>query len=435
MSDVKKDGAELTRIARAGLGVALLGVAVIGVWLVLAPLSGAVIAPGFVKVDMNRKVVQHQEGGIVKEILVRDGERVREGQTLLVIGDVRLDATLDLLRTQHDGERAKVARLEAERAVLPAVKFPAELAARSSEAKVAELLQRETALFRARREALDSQIAVLRKQIRQTEDEVKALAGQIAAEERALQSQKEELAVNERLAQQGFVQKTRLMSLERAVAEYEARWEEHRAELAKTRQRASELELRVLAQRNNYVQSATDELKEASTRLFDLEERLRPSKDASDRQRIASPIAGVVVGLRFFNPGAVVAPREVLMEIVPEDKTLIVEARIRPEDINHVRAGSAAEVRLTAYQTRTTPLVAGSVNYVSADRMVDTQSGAPYYVVRVDVSAGALAEAGNLRMQAGMPAEVYIRTDSRTAFDYMIAPVTAYLRRGMREPL
>lgn len=435
MNAPRNDGSELTGIARAGLGVMLLGMLLIGTWLVLAPLSGAVIAPGFVKVDMNRKVVQHQEGGIVKEVLVRDGERVREGQTLLVIGDVRLDATLDLLRTQHDGERAKAARLEAERAVLPAVKFPPELAARRDEPKVAELLQRETALFRARREALDSQIAVLRQQIRQTEQEAKALAGQIAAEERALQSQKEELTVNQQLAKQGFVQKTRLMSLERAVAEYEARWEEHRAELAKTRQRASELELRVLAQRNNYVQSATDELKEASTRLFDLEERLRPSKDASERQRIAAPIAGEVVGLRVFNPGAVIAPREVLMEIVPADKTLIVEARIRPEDINHVRAGSPAEVRLTAYQTRTTPLVAGNVNYVSADRLVDTQSGAPYYTVHVDVSAGALAEAGNLRMQAGMPAEVYIRTDSRTAFDYIVAPVMSYLRRGMREPL
>jgi len=191
----------------------------------------------------------------------------------------------------------------------------------------------------------------------------------------------------------------------------------------------------VLAQRNGYVQSATDELKEASTRLFDLEERLRPSKDASDRQRISSPIAGEVVGMRVFSPGSVIGPREVLMEIVPEDKTLIVEARIRPEDINHVRAGSPAEVRLTAYKTRTTPLVEGSVHYGAADRMVDPQTGAPYYVVHVDVSADALVDAGNLRMQAGMPAEVYIRTDSRTAFDYILAPVTSYLRRGMREPL
>ncbi|MEO8717314.1 MAG: HlyD family type I secretion periplasmic adaptor subunit [Burkholderiales bacterium] len=435
MSAARPETGELTRIARSGLAVVLLGLLALGVWLVLAPLSGAIIAPGFVKVDMNRKVVQHQEGGIIKQVLVRDGEHVRQGQVLVVIDDVRLDATLDLLRTQHDGERAKAARLEAERAFLPAVTFPPELAARRSEPKVAELLQRETALFRARREALDSQVAVLRKHIRHTVDEAQALAGQIAAEERALKSQKEELAVNQQLFKQGFVQKTRLMSLERAVADYEARWEEHRAELAKTRQRSSEVELRVLAQRNAYVQSATDELKEISTRLFDLEERLRPSKDASDRQRIAAPIAGEVVGLLGFAPGAVVGPREVLMEIVPEDKNLIVEARIRPEDINHVRAGFPAEVRLTAYQTRTTPLVAGSGHYVAAGRMVDTQSGAPYYVVQVDVTAGALAAAGNLRMQAGMPAEVYIRTDSRTAFDYLFAPVTAYLRRGMREPM
>jgi HlyD family type I secretion membrane fusion protein len=435
VSAARSEAGELTRIARGGVAVIALGLLVLGVWVVQAPLSGAIIAPGFVKVDMNRKVVQHQEGGIIKQVLVRDGEHVRQGQVLVVIDDVRLDATLDLLRTQHDGERAKAARLEAERAFLPDVSFPPELATRRGEPKVAELLQRETALFRARREALDSQIAVLRKQIRHTVDEAQALAGQIAAEERALKSQKEELAVNQALLKQGFVQKTRLMSLERAVADYEARWEEHRAELAKTRQRASELELRVLAQRNSYVQSAADELKEASTRLFDLEERLRPSKDASDRQRIAAPIAGEVVGLRVFSPGAVVGPREVLMEIVPEDKTLVVEARIRPEDITHVRAGSQAEVRLTAYQTRTTPLVAGNVNYVSADRMVDPQSGAPYYVVNVDVSAGALADAGNLRMQAGMPAEVYIRTDSRTTFDYILAPVTSYLRRGMREPM
>lgn len=428
-------GAELTRYARAGFAVLALGALVLVAWVVLAPLSGAIIAPAFVKVDMNRKVVQHQEGGIVKQVLVRDGERVQQGQTLVVIDDVKLDATLDLLRTQHDGERAKAARLEAERAMLPEVIFPADMVERAREPKVVEFIQRESALFRARREALDSQVAVLRKQIRQTEDEAKALDGQIAAEARALKSQKEELALNEKLFKQNYVQKTRLMTLERAVADYEARWEEHRAELAKTRQRSSELELRVLAQRNAYVQSATDELKEITTRLFDLEERLRPSKDAADRQRIAAPIAGVVVGQRVFAAGAVVGPREVLMEIVPEDKTLVVEARIRPEDINHVHKGSDAEVRLTAYKQRTTPLVAGNVNYVSADRMLDTQTGTPYYVVHVDVPARALEEAGNLRMQAGMPAEVYIRTDSRSAFDYLFAPVTAYLRRGMREPL
>jgi HlyD family type I secretion membrane fusion protein len=427
--------AELTRIARTGGLVMVLGILVMGGWLVAAPLSGAVIAAGFVKVDMNRKVIQHQEGGIVKQVLVRDGERVKAGQVLVVIEDVKLDATLDLLRTQHDGERAKAARLEAERAMSPAVKFPPEMMARKDEPKVVEFLQRETTLFKARREALDTQVALLRRQIQQTGQEVKALTDQIAAEARALKLQKDELATNQSLLEKGYVQKTRLMQLERQVAEYEGRWNERRAELSKAEQRGQELELRVLAQRNAYVQSAADELKEASARIFDLEERLRPSKDASERQRIASPISGEVVGLRIFSQGGVVGPREVLMEIVPEDKTLIVEARIRPEDINHVRAGSEAEIRLTAYQQRTTPMVAGKVNYVSADRMVEQQTGAAYYVAHVDVPLQALTDAGNLKMQAGMPAEVYIRTDSRTALDYLLAPVTVYLRRGMREPL
>jgi membrane fusion protein, type I secretion system len=429
------DDSEVRRIVRSGVFVIAGGVAALGAWAAYAPLSGAVIAPGFVKVDLNRKVVQHQEGGTVRAVRVRDGDRVKQGQELVVLDDVRVDAALDLQRTQLDAERAKAARLEAERAYVAKPVFPPDLVRRSSEPKVAEQLARETVLFRARRDALETQIALLRKQIDETAAEIGALNQQLAAEERALKLQREELAANEGLLAQGYVQKTRVMTLQRAAAEYEARHGERRAELSKARQRAAELELRILSMRNSYAQSAADELKETSSRIFDLEERIRPSRDASERQRILSPIDGEVVGLRVFSQGGVIGPREVLMEIVPEDKRLVVEARIRPEDINHVRAGSQADVRLTAYQQRTTPLVQGAVIYVSGDRLVEQQTGTPYYVVQVDVPAEALAQAGNLRLQAGMPAEVFIRTDSRTTADYLFAPVTAYLRRAMREPL
>ncbi len=419
---------------RAGIAVIAVALLVVGAWVVLAPLSGAVIAPGFVKVDLNRKVVQHLEGGTVRAIRVRDGDRVAQGQELVLLDDVRIDAQLDLLKTQLDGERAKAARLDAERAYAARPDFPGDVAARRSEPKVAEILARETSLFRARRDALETQVALLRGQIRETVDEIAALTSQLDAEERALKLQKEELAANQRLLDTGYVQKTRVLTLQRAVAEYEAKHGEHRAELAKARQRAGELELRILSMRNAYAQTAADELKDATARIFDLEERIRPSRDASERQKIAAPIAGEVVGLRIFTAGSVIGPRDVLMEIVPEEKRLIVEARIRPEDINHVRAGSAADVRLTAFQQRTTPLVAGSVSYVSGDRLVDPQSGAPYYSVQVDVPPESLA-AASLRLQAGMPAEVFIRTDERTTLDYLLAPVTSYLRRSMREPL
>ncbi len=418
---------EAKGVIRSGLLVIVIGAIAMGLWGFWAPLSGAIIAPGFVKVDLNRKVVQHQEGGIVRAVRVRDGDRVTQGQELVLLDDVRIDAQLDLLRTQLDAERAKSARLEAERSLAARPAFPKNLLKD-------EFRTREEALFRARRQALDSQIEVLRRQIRETVEEAGALAEQIAAEERALKLQKDELAANEQLLSQGYVQKTRLLTLQRAVAEYEARHSERRAELSKSRQRASELEFRILQMRNTYVQSATDELKEASSRMFDLEERIRPSRDASERQKITAPIAGEVVGLRIFNAGSVIGPREVLMEIVPQEKRLIVEARIRPEDVNHVRQGTEADIRLTAYQSRTTPLVAGAVMYVSGDRLVDQQSGQPYYIVHIDVPEKSLA-ASSQKLQAGMPAEVFIRTDNRSALDYLLAPVTSYLRRAMREPV
>jgi HlyD family type I secretion membrane fusion protein len=427
--------AHVRRIVRSGLLAIAGGAAALGAWAAYAPLSGAVIAPGLVKVDLNRKVVQHQEGGTVRAVNVRDGDRVKQGQELLVLDDVRVDAALDLQRTQLDAERAKAARLEAERAYVAKPVFPPDLVKRGGDPKVAEQLARETVLFRARRDALETQVALLRKQIDETASEIEALNQQLVAEERALKLQKEELAANEGLLAQGYVQKTRVMTLQRAAAEYEARHGERRAELAKARQRAAELELRILSMRNAYVQAAADELKETSSRIFDLEERIRPARDAAERQRIVSPIDGEVVGLRVFSRGAVIGPREVLMEIVPDDKRLVVEARIRPEDISHVRAGSHAEIRLTAYPQRTTPLVHGTVTYVSADRLVEQQNGVPYYAVHVDVPPEALASAGNLKLQAGMPAEVFIRTDNRSAADYLFAPVTAYLRRAMREPL
>jgi HlyD family type I secretion membrane fusion protein len=424
---------ELKRLVGAGLLIIAAGTVGLGGWMVLAPMSGAIVAPAFVKVDLNRKVVQHQEGGIVREIRVRDGDAVKQGQPLVIIEDVRVDSTLDLLSIQLLAERAKAARLGAEAAYAPKVGFPADIVRREREVRVVEILDRERALFRSRRDAVESQIAALRAQVRETQAEAAALGEQIGAEDRALGLQREELKANEELLKQNYVQKTRVLTLQRAVAEYEARHSEHRAELARSRQKASELDLRIITAQNGYKQTAVDDLKDATARIFDVEERLRPSRDAAQRQQVLAPIGGEVVGLRVFTPGAVVGPRDVLMEIVPSDKTLILEARIRPEDINHVLKGTAADIRLTAYKQRTTPLVNGRVTYVSGDRLVDTQNNnAAYYVAQIEVAPGSL---GDLKMQAGMPAEVFIRTDSRTAFDYLLAPVTAYLRRAMREPV
>ncbi|MEO8135685.1 MAG: biotin/lipoyl-binding protein, partial [Betaproteobacteria bacterium] len=284
---------EARRTVRTGLAVLALLVFGVGIWMVITPLSGAVIASGLVKIDMNRKTVQHQEGGLVKEILVRDGSHVEAGQVLLVLDDVRVDATNELLRTQLDGELAKSARLDAERSLETGVRYPEELTGRAAaEPRVAELMKRESAVFATRHSVLDSQVRLLREQIREAEREAAALADQIRAEDRGLQWQRDELAANKELADKGFMSKTRMLALERAVADYESRSGEHRATLAQSRQRAGDFELRIVSLRNQYMTQATDELKETTTRIYDLRERLRPSMDAALRQKVVAPVAG-----------------------------------------------------------------------------------------------------------------------------------------------
>lgn len=420
-------------LIRAGIIGSVLLVLAIGIWVALAPLSGAVMGPGFVKIDMNRKTVQHQEGGIVGEILVRDGSKVAAGQTLLVLKDVRVDAGNETVRTQLDAELAKAARLSAEQTGASVVTFPPELTARGSDPRVAELLRHESSVFRVRREALANQIALIRNQVGEARDEIKARGAQLKADDEAIRFQREELAQNRLLAEQGFVSKTRLLVLQREGAQYESRRAEGAAELAFAQQKVSDLELRAETLRSTFSQQASNELRQTIATIFELRERLRPALDAEQRQRITAPISGEVVDLKVTSVGAVIAPRDPILDIVPVNPVLLVEARVRPEDINFVRVDAPADVRLTAFRQRITPTVVGKVTYLSADRLLDKTSNVPYYVVHVRVSAEALQRAGNLKLQAGMPAEVFIQTSSRNALQYLLDPFLGFLQRSMRE--
>jgi len=420
-------------LIRAGILGSVLLVLAISIWVAIAPLSGAVIGSGFVKIDMNRKTIQHQEGGIVSEILVRDGSKVAAGQTLIVLKDVRVDAGNETVRTQLDAELAKVARLSAEQTGESVVTFPPELTARGSDPRVAELLRRESSVFRVRREALASQVALINGQVREARDEIKARSAQLKADDEGLKFQREELAQNQLLAEQGFVSKTRLLVLQREAAQYESRRAEGAAELARAQQKVSDLELRAETLRSQFSQEASNELRQTTATNFELRERLRPVLDAEQRQRITAPIAGEVVDLKVTSVGAVIAPREPILDIVPENPVLLVEARVRPEDINFVRVDAPADVRLTAFRQRITPTVEGTVIYISADRLVDKTSNAPYYVVHVRVSIEALRTAGDLKLQAGMPAEIFIQTTARNALQYLLDPVLGFMQRSLRE--
>lgn len=388
-------------------------------WSAAAPLSGAVIAPAHIKVELNRKTVQHQEGGIVREVLVRDGQKVRAGDALLVIGDVRSDSALRLLQDQLDAERLREARAAAEAQLAP--RFPGS--------------SREHALFEARRRTLDEHVASLRAQMREAQAQADALAAQIEAAETSARLSAEETGINERLARQGFVNRTRLLALQRTEADYRARIGEYRSELAAARQRAADLRARIAQARNVYQSQAAAELSEASARVRDLEERLRPSQDQVERQTVRAPVDGEVMALRVSGPGAVIAPREPILDIIPGQERLVVEARIRPQDIDHVRKDALAEVRpVIGLDARSAPLLKGKVVFVSADRVQASDGAQSWFAATVELDAAALASHPHLRLQAGMPAELYVTTPPRTTLEYLARPLTLFAGRAMREP-
>jgi epimerase transport system membrane fusion protein len=262
------------------------------------------------------------------------------------------------------------------------------------------------------------------------EQEIAALRSQIAQVEASLNLQKSELETHRRLLKDGFISPARIVQLEAIVADYGAKLEERRSELARAGQRIGEVDLRVQSLQNEYVKAASDQLKVAAARLAEIEQELRKSEDAAARQVVAAPAAGEVIDLKFTSPGAVVRAGDSIADIVPLDASLMLEARIRPEDISNVRLEQPARIKFTAYKYRNLTLVSGRVTYVSGDRLVDRATNQPYYTVMISADAQSLQQAGELRVQAGMPAEVYIEGTQQTPLQYLAEPVMSTIRKA-----
>jgi len=425
---------DLRSLCRWAAVVVLAGLLPLAAWMVLAPLASAVIAPGLVKVDLDRRPVQHAEGGTVLQVLVRDGQQVRQGDPLLVLGDVSVDADRNRLAWRVIAERAGLARLDAEQVMAHEVAFPADvLAAAREDARLADQLARERQLFGTRRDALMRQVQLLQTQRALVAEEIEALQAQVGKARQSLQFQQVDLETNRKLLADGFISATRVAQLEGAVADYGVKIEERRSELARAQQRSADAQLRISALEGEYRQQASEQRRAAAARVSELEQELRKSADASARQVIRAPATGAVIDLKYATPGAVIPPRETIAAIVPDDTRLLTEARIRPEDIERVGLAQAADIRFTAFRNRTTRLVRGQVVYISPDRLVDRATNIAYYAVHVEAALDSLAEAGDLKLQAGMPADVYLQGERRTPLQYLLEPVTDVLRRAGRE--
>jgi HlyD family secretion protein len=405
----------------------------IGGWAASTDFAGAVLAQGEVVVESHLKEVQHPKGGVVGELLVRDGQRVRAGEIV-----VRLDATVtraDLAVVTHqiDELTARQARLKAEREGAGAIEFPAALTVRAAEPAIAALLAEEQRLFDLRRNALEGQRAQLRERVAQVAEETRGLAVQIKAKEAAARLIEEELSGVRVLWEKQLVPIQRLKPLEREAAQLAGERGQLIAAAAQAKGRASELELQILQLDQDLRSEAAAELREVQARLAVLAEQRVAAEDDLRRIEIPAPQSGRVHQLAVHTVGGVISAGEPIMLIVPDGDVLTVEARIAPQDIDQVRIGQAAVLRLSAFDQRTTPEILGEVSRISADLTRDQRTQSAYYTARIALIDAELARLGEAKLLPGMPVEVFIHTGERTVLSYLTKSLRDQLARTFRD--
>jgi HlyD family type I secretion membrane fusion protein len=411
----------------------LLFFGVFGGWAATAPLESAVVAPGVVASASQRKTIQHLEGGIIRDILVRDGDRVTAGQVLLRLDSTQADTRLELLRRRKDISEVRQARLIAERDNRDAIEMPKSFATRQSDPAIAELLSTQADILRERRELLKGQIALQESARDQLQAQIVGLEETVAAQTREHGLLQGEIAGLQELFNKQLVPKARLLELQRRKAELEGNRSQNAAALQRAHQATDEALLRIAALKSQTTNEAAANLDEVRSTLLDLEEQIRAAEDIRSRVAVTAPHAGTVLNLGVHTPGGVVAPGERLLELVPLDDRLIIEARVDPQDKDVVHVGLEANIRITAFNQRYMNPLKGRVTNVSADRLEDKRTAEPYYAVRIELldSLDILNERGDVT--PGMGAEVIIVAGKRTLMSYLTDPLALILRRSLLE--
>ena len=405
------------------LMVVLFGV--VGLWAAVVPLKAGAIAPGRVISESNRKEIQHLEGGLVKEILVKDGAVVKAGQPLVRLDSTNAKARRDQVLGQYLAAKATEARLIAERDGKTSITFPDEyLKQEAANPKVKEALETQRRLFATRRDALTGQVSVLNQQAAQSGDEIRGLRDQISAANTQISLLSDEISVVQGLLASGNATKPRLLALQRQQADLMGQRGQAQAMVSRANQTISESKTTILNLKNETLNKIVAELKETQVQLSTLEEQARSTSDVARRVEITAPLAGIVTGLKTNTVGGVVQPGEVLMYLIPSDDRLIVEARVAPQDIDVVREGLLAQVRITAFTSRFLRPIEGKVITVSADRFDDKNTGASYYIAKVEIPQAEITALGkDIKLTSGMNADVLIVVGNRTMLSYIMRPI------------
>ena len=420
-----------------GLVAVLLLFGGLGVWSVLAPLDSAAIGSGLVIVENYRKPIAHLEGGIVREVNVKEGQHVHKGEVLLTLEDVQPRSQLEQVQGQWLLSLAHEARLIAQRDGRSRVTYPTALTARKNDGRAEEAMRLQVQTFQVRKRAMDGEIMLYRRQIEQLKQKLVGLNEQKTMREKLVRSFEKERSDLQTLASQGYAEMQRVREMERNLAQNEGQRASLMSDMSSTELEIGSAELKILRLEQEFQREVAKELAEVQAVLFSLNEKNRALSDTVKRTSVIAPDDGMVLELAVRTAGEVIKPGQHVLNIVPANEQLMVEVRLMPQDIDQIMVGQTAEVRFSAFRQREMPKIEGKLVMVSADRLIDetSQDRHPYYLARVMVTPKGLRDLANLKLELvpGMPADVFIKTGTRTFWRYMTAPFSDLLVRSLRE--
>ena len=422
----------LTGVTRTGFAIMFMFFGVAGGWAALAPLDSAAVAPGVIKVAGDRKLIQHLEGGIIAELNAVNGDIVKAGKVLVRLDNTQAKAQLDLVQSRIATREALAARLRAERDNNPEITFAPELLAnQSSAARDAMAAQRD--VFAAKHHNLKDEREILAQRRHQTEEEITGLEKLIATEDKQIAAIEGETKDLEALLKKGLTTRERNLLLRRQQREFEGERATNLASIARAKSAMAEIDMQILNLDTVRLNEAVEELSKVEAELFDLREQERGAKDVLTRTDITAPVDGIVMDLKVHTTGGVVKPGDTLLTVVPLGEQLVVEAMVKPEDVETIAPGQTARVNFPAFARYNLPPLDGVVETVSADRLTEERSGAPYFAATVLIDKGELDKLEGRKLLPGMSSEAMIRTGSRTVLAYLTEPITQNFRRSLRE--
>lgn len=405
-------------------------------WAIFANITGAVVAAAQVRVEGNSKVIKHRDGGIIRRIYVREGQFVRRGQLLMQLDPVQAESTVAVWQAQYDSAQADIARLQAQQSGSTEIQFPNELMRRQSDPQVAALLSGQRSLHASTMLLYTSQAAVLRSQAAQMQTQIQGMQAQMSSVDMQSGSIADELRGVRELNDLGYAPKTRLSALQRSAAQLKGQKGSILSDMARAQQAIGGVRIQIAQLEEKRQAEAAAGIRQDRDKLTEAAPKLRATSESLYQTAVRAPVDGYVFNLTQFTEGGVAQPGERLLDVVPNGTSMVLFARVRPNDIAEVRVGMPARITLTAYNPRTTPQIDGQVTLVSADATVDEQSAnrEAFYAVQIKVNPGQLERIGHgVHLTPGMQAQVNIVTGSRSIMDYLLGPVTEAMRTALRE--